>query len=874
MGMRGLTLSEAAERARLVKVRNYAVDLDLTGDETGFGCTTVIRFSCRQPGASTFVEIRPAELRRAVLNGRELDPADLDDSRLPLDDLGADNELRVEAVMPYSRTGQGLHRFTDPADGEIYLTAQCGVDNAQRIFAAFDQPDLKAPIQVTATVPAGWTAVGNGRGRPEPGQPARWRFAATPPISTYLFTLVTGRLHSIVTEHGGVPFALHCRRSLARYLDQEAAELLGVTRACFDRYREIFDEPYPFDSYDQAFVPELDAGAMENPGCVTFRDEFVFQSAVTRAERQTRGMVIAHEMAHMWFGDLVTMSWWDDLWLSESFAEYMGFQVLSEATSFTGTWADFALGRKPRGYDADQRLSTHPVAPDRDEVPDMDAALSNYDDISYAKGASALRQLVAWIGRRAFRTGINAYLTQHRFGNATLSDLLDCLTRASGLDVHEWARHWLRSTGVDTLTVAAVQDRAAETAGHEVGGQLVIEHFGTRPHRLLAGIYDHWADEPGRLGLRASVPVSIDAATQRRVIPLPPGPRPALVLLNDGDLTYAKIRPDPRSWATVTSSLSSIGDPVARAVVWNTARDLVRDGELPALDYLELVARHLPAETDTAIAAHVLDFARAQVTDRYLDPASRRAALALITGACRELLANATHDTATPGPATPDTAARNIAAHDSTDGLALTAVRGLIDSAASPAEVADLRARLGDPGLTAELRWQALLRLTVLGEVGRVEIDQEHDREPSADGQQRAARCRAALPTCPAKQAAWATLFETGHAAGSGQGAGTELPAYLLTATAQGFWQPEQADLLAGYLPRYFPAVIRAADERGAAAARILVRHGFPAHAVDAATLAAGEQCLEHQTLAPGLRRLLADQLDDLRRALCARQVP
>jgi aminopeptidase N len=849
MGMRGLTLSEAAERARLVKVRNYVVDLDLTGDAAGFGATTVIRFSCRQPGASTFVEIRPAELRRAVLNGRELDPADLDGSRLPLDDLSADNELRVEAVMPYSRTGQGMHRFTDPADGEVYLTAQCGVDNAQRIFAAFDQPDLKAAIEVTATVPAGWTAVGNGRGRPEPGHPGRWRFAATPPISTYLFTLVTGRLHSIVTEHGGIPFALHCRRSLARYLDQEAAELLGVTRACFDRYRETFDEPYPFDSYDQAFVPELDAGAMENPGCVTFRDEFMFQSAVTRADRQTRGMIIAHEMAHMWFGDLVTMSWWDDLWLSESFAEYMGFQVLSEATGFTGTWADFALGRKPGGYDADQRLSTHPVAPDRDEVPDMDAALSNYDHISYAKGASALRQLVAWIGRRAFRTGINAYLTQYRFGNATLSDLLDCLTRASGLDVHEWARHWLRSTGVDTLTVAAVQDEAGDAAG-----QLVIEHYGTRPHRLLAGIYDHRPDEPGRLGLRASVPVSIDAGTQRRVIPLPPGPRPALVLLNDGDLTYAKIRPDPRSWATVTSSLSGIGDPVARAVVWNAARDLVRDGELPALDYLQLVARHLPAETDTAIAAHVLDFARAQVTDRYLDPGSRRTGLDLIAGACRELLAHATPD----------------AGH----GLALTALRGLIYSASGPADIADLRTWLGDPGLAPDLRWQALLRLTVLGEVSRAEIDQEHDREPSADGQQRAARCRAALPTCPAKQAAWAALFQTGQVAGHGQAAGTELPAYLLTATAQGFWQPEQAGLLAGYLPRYFPAVIRAADERGAAAARILVRHGFPAYAVDAATLAAGERCLDHGTVAPGLRRLLADQLDDLRRALRARRTP
>jgi aminopeptidase N len=851
-----LTRGEAAARAGLIEVSGYAIDLDLTGGGEAFGSATVIRFSCRQPGAGTFVEIRPAMLRRAMLNGRDLDPAALDGGRLALTDLRADNELRVEADMAYSRASEGLHRFTDPADGEVYLAAHCGVDNAQRVFAAFDQPDLKAPIAVTVAAPPGWTVLANAAGHPEPGRPGRWRFAATPPISTYLFTVVAGRYHAVRAEHRGIPFGLYCRRSLAGYLDRDAAEILAITRACFDRYQQLFDEPYPFDSYDQAFVPELEAGAMENPGCVTFRDDFVFQSAVTRAERQTRGMVIAHEMAHMWFGDLVTMRWWDDVWLSESFAEYMGFQVLSEATGFTGTWTDFALARKPRGYDADQRPTTHPVAPGPAQVPDIHAALSNYDDISYAKGASALRQLVAWLGRPAFLAGINDYLARHRFGNATLSDLLESLSRASGLDVGGWAARWLRTVGMDTLTTVAVRPAA---------GEAVIEHLGTRPHRLTVGVYDYAPGQagqrdapgqPGGLELRASVPVSVDAGARRAVAALPPGPAPALVLLNDGDLSYCKIRLDPRSWATVTAALSGIPDPLARAVVWNAARDLVRDGELAACDYLDLAARHLPAETDTSIVAQVLGFARSPVTDCYLDSPCRAAALALIAGACREIRTRAAQD-----PAAQDQAA----------GLRLAAVRGLIDSASGSADLAALRAWLDGeppadfPDLAPDLRWRILLRLVVVGAASRAGIEQEYERDPGTTGRQWAARCRAALPEPAAKQAAWAAMFETG------QSAAGELSGYLLTATAQGFWHPEQAELLAGYVPRYLPAVLQAAGRRGGAAARLLAQHGFPYYAVDEAAFRVGEECLERGAPAPDLRRLLADQLDDLGRALRVR---
>jgi aminopeptidase N len=776
-----------------------------------------------------------------VLNGRELDPGTLDGNRLPLPGLRDDNELRVEADMAYSRGGAGLHRFTDVADGETYLALHAGLDNAQRAFAAFDQPDLKAAITATVVAPGSWTVLGNSVARlaGPAGLPdrVRWALAATPPISTYLFTLVAGPYHSVRSEHRGIPFGLHSRRSLAGALDRDADEILAITRACFDRYLEIFTEPYPFDSYDQVFVPELEAGAVENPGCITFRDEFLFPSAASYAERQTRGMVIAHEMAHMWFGDLVTMAWWNDVWLSESFATYMGFQVLSEATAFTGAWTDFALGRKPRGYDADQRASTHPVAPGPQEVPDTDAARSAYDDISYAKGASALRQLVAWTGWPAFITGINEYLARHRFASATLDDLLDCLARASGADLREWAARWLRTPGVDTITVQR---------GGPPGGTGHVAHAGSRPHRVWLGVYDQPPGDARELVLRARLPVSVEADAGRVTLPSAAAePPPALLLPNDGDFSYCKVRLDPRSWTALASGLGRLPDPLSRAVAWNAARDLVRDGELPAEQYLELAARHLLAETDTTIAGPVLGFARWTITDRYLLPPRRDTTLAALAGLCRDLL-------------------RRLAGPDA-DGMRLVAGRGLIDSASDPDEVAALRSWLQTgrwpvgPELDSNLRWQIMLRLSVLGAIERAEIEREAGWDTTAAGAQSAARCRAALPQADAKQAAWAQMFSP------------DPSRYLLAGIAEGFWQADQADLVAEYVPRYFTALGDLVARGDPATARVLVQHGFPHHAVAAATLRAGEEGLADAELPASLRRLLADQLDDLRRALQVR---
>ncbi|MEU2430227.1 aminopeptidase N [Streptomyces sp. NPDC007861] len=822
-----LTRDEAQTRAQLLDVHRYSIALDLTTGDDTFDSRTAIRFTARAAG-DTFVELKPATLRSVTLDGQHLDPETLDGNRLALKGLTAgEHELLIDAAMHYSRTCEGMHRFTDPADGETYTYTQLFMEDVQRVFAAFDQPDLKAVFELTVTAPEGWTVLANGiTTRQDDG---RWTAAPTPLISTYLVAVAAGPWHSVRTEHAGLPFGIHCRRSLAPHLDADADEILDVTRQCFDRYHEKFEEPYPFDSYDQAFVPEFNAGAMENPGLVTFRDEYVYRSAVTDTERQTRAMVIAHEMAHMWFGDLVTLRWWDDIWLNESFAEYMGYQTTAEATRFTGTWTDFGIVRKSWGYDADQRPSTHPVAPEA--VPDTASAMLNFDGISYAKGASALRQLVTWLGEKDFLAGINIHFARHRFGNATLADFIDSLAEATDRDVHSWAEAWLRTTGVDTLTPALV-----ETDG---GRRLDIARDGSRPHRVAVGVYDNDPAEPGRLVLRERIETDVPQTAPTLV----PGRRPDLVVLNDGDLTYAKVRLDPASWDTALRSLSGLPDPLTRTVVWNAARDMVRDGELAPTAYLDAARTHLPHESDLAVVQGVLGFAATHIADRYLTAEARPAALALLTDLTRDLIRR-TEDGSAPG-------------------LRLTAVRHFIDAATRPATLLDWLdgdSVPGGPGLDPELRWRILARLAALGATDEAAIAAELDRDPSATGQEGAARCRAALPTAEAKAAAWSRLFDT-----------DDLSNYLFAATAQGFWQPEQADLVCEYVPRFYPAAVALADRRGPAIAEAAGRNAFPVHAVDPEALRLGEDCLRDTEMIPALRRKLADQLDDLRRALSVR---
>ncbi|MET8698003.1 aminopeptidase N [Kitasatospora sp. NPDC004723] len=819
-----LTRAEAVERHQLLDVRTVHVDLDLTRGREVFGSTTVIRFGCTAPGAGTQVDVKPSVLHRVVLNGRELDVAALRAGRFRLTGLAAENELTVEADMAYSHTGEGMHRYTDPADGEDYVYTQSFLDDGPRVFASFDQPDLKARYTVSVTAPQPWTVVGNGVS--DQVAPGRWEFAPTPPISSYLVSVVAGPLHSVRAEHDGIPLGLHCRRSLAAHLDADAPELLEITRQGFDHYHRAFRHRYPFDSYDQCFVPEFNAGAMENPGCVTLRDEYVFRSAVDDTKREERALVVIHEMAHMWFGDLVTMKWWDDLWLNESFAEYMAYSVTAASTRFGAAWTGFAANRKTWGYDADQRPSTHPVAPTT--VEDTAQALQNFDGISYAKGAAALRQLVAWLGEETFLAGVNDHFDAHAFGNATLDDLLRALTAASGRDVHGWADRWLRTTGVDTLRVA--DGRIEHTAADGV----------PRPHQLTVGHYRRTADGTLELADRVPLDLSADGAVPQPVAAA------ELTLLNDTDLSFVKIRLDPDSWRTVRSSLGAVPEELARAVLWSAARDQVRDGELAPGEYLELVADHLPGETSVHLVDAVLSFAHGFVVDCAVPPADRPAALAGLARVCRTLL-------------------RRTEGEPDRTGLRLVAARGVIATAADASQAAELRDWLaagavpGGPALDPDLRWRLLLRLCVLGAAGEPEIAAEFAADPSDTSEEGAARCRAALPDPEAKEAAWQALFHG------------ELSNYLATATADGLWQPEQAELLEELTVRYFKELGPASGRRGPALARVLTRAGFPAFAATDRTARAAEACLADPDLTTATRRGLVDQLDTLRRAVRAR---
>ncbi|MBA2445629.1 MAG: aminopeptidase N, partial [Nocardioidaceae bacterium] len=582
--MRSLTMSEARTRASSIDPTSYEVWLDLTQGDEHFESRSIIEFASRDR-QDTFVDVSPAILRQAHLNGRHVDVASIKDGRLHLTGLQEHNTLVVEASMAYSHDGEGLHRSVDPEDGLTYLYAMSFLPAAPRIFACFDQPDLKAPYRIQVKTPTDWVVLGNARASQT--APGRWELATSEPLATYFTTLVAGPYHSVTAIHDGIAMGLHCRQSLAPHLDKDVEEILTVTRQCFDEYHRLFGIRYPFGDYHQVFVPEFNAGAMENPGCVTFRDDLIFKAQATTALRSGRANVIAHEMAHQWFGNLVTMRWWDDLWLNESFAEYMAYRVATEATAFKDGWAQFALLRKPWGLAADQRSSTHPVA--GNGAPDAAQALSNFDGISYTKGASALRQLNSYLGDEAFLGGVIDYLHRHSHGNASLVDLLDSWQRHSDKDVKAWADVWLRTSGVDTLSVAI----------SPAGEPLIERHNGSphdvsRPHAITVSCYSaDGSSEATPLGLTSRV-------TQ---VGLSSYDGSSLVLPDSGDESWVKVRLDPSMIDLLPRALRSIDEAVSRAVLWGSLREGLRDGELDPQRYLAILAAALHHESDLAIDA-------------------------------------------------------------------------------------------------------------------------------------------------------------------------------------------------------------------------------------------------------------------------------
>ena len=827
-----LTRAEAMERSRLIKVTGYDVDLDLTQGPQRFGSVARITFTSRERGATTFADLTAAEVESIDLNGVPIRPSSVVGRRFALSGLGETNELIVSALFDYSRTGEGLHRFVDPVDGEAYVWSEAVLANANRIFACFDQPDLKAPLRLRVRAAEGWTVLSNGAGTEV--APGRWEFVETPPLATYFMALVAGPYASAYTTHDSIRLGVHCRRSLAPYL--EADELFTHTRESFDFSHRLFGIPYPFGKYDQVFVPEFNEGAMENPGCVTFTDKFLFRSRVTDSSRQSRAETIAHELAHMWFGDLVTMRWWDDLWLNESFAEYMGTLTLAEATRFRTAGTTFCASTKAWGYRQDQLPSTHPIATD---APDTQAARLNFDGISYAKGAGVLKQLVAWVGFEPFLAGLRAYFDEHAFGNTSLGDLLAALERSSGRDLQAWSREWLETAGVNELRPDVAVDSAGRYTSVAVEQSAASEHPTLRSHRIAIGLYDRRGD---RLVRRDRL--EVDVAGARTEVPGLVGVvQPDLLLLNDDDLTWAKVRLDSRSLRTTLDGwLCRIDESLPRALLWAATWDMVRDAEITAGDYLALLFESIAPEQEITLVQDILQRAR-QAIDVFGRPDAREQRLAELAHRCHELLSEA----------------------DPGGDLQLAYARAYAVAVAEPADVSRVQGWLDSRdvpeglAIDTEFRWLVVRRLAVIGAIGEPEIAAEYERDRTSSGAEWATTARASLPTAEAKEAAWQATVGSADAS-------TE----TVRATARGFWQPAQVDITAPFVARYFDALPGTWESRTPVVAETITELLFPSYAISADTIALADAALASDGPA-GMRRLLLEGGADLERALRAR---
>ncbi len=829
-----LTRAEARLRSELIRDVSYDVHLDLTADEETFPTRTVIRFATTGATDATFLDLTVRSVDRLVVNGREIDPDPaFEGTRLTLSGLGGDNEVVVEATGEYERQGVGLHRFVDPEDGAVYLHTQFEPFDAHRVFACFDQPDLKAPVQLTVDAPEAWTLVSNTEVAGRDGR--RWIFERTPPLSTYLIALVAGPLVSEHDRHGEVPLGFYCRESMARHLEHE--ELFDLTRRGLDFFTEAFDQPYPFVKYDQLYVPEFVFGAMENPGCVTFSEGYLFRGKVTEAERESRANTLLHELAHMWFGDLVTMRWWDDLWLNESFATFMATLACERATRFTNAWVTFSNEEKAWARRQDQLPTTHPISTD---ASDLHTVLQNFDGITYAKGASVLRQLVAWVGEEAFLEGVRRYFRRFAWGNAELADLLAELEDTSGRDLDPWSSLWLETAGMNTLapSVEVDGDRYEQL---DVVQRATERHPTLRPHRLAVGLFDLDGEK-----LRRRRSVELDVTGERTgVDELVGEPVADLVLVNDRDLAFAKVAFDERSLTTIERGLAGLDDALARTLCWSGAWEMVRDAQLPGRRFVSLVRGNVDGEDDVGVLQTLLGRARA-AAELYGDPSNTRHLLAALADDARGYLGSAT-----AGGDQQLAWARHWIAAATTDEQ-LTEVRRLLDG------------ELGFDGLAVdtELRWHIVRALASAGAVDDDVIAAEHERDPSDMGQRHAEGARAARPTAEAKRQAWERIVED-----------RDISHSLMKSLMRGFVQRGQEDLLRPYVPRYFEVLDRIWDERTLEVAMDFTEFMYPVPVVDPEVVQRTDAITSRESTRAPMRRTLLEQRDTVVRALAARQL-
>jgi aminopeptidase N len=837
-----LTRDEARHRAQLIRVESYQVELDVTGPQPTFGSVSTVRFDCIRPGAATFLELTAASVTEIILNGQTVQLDAFDGNRITLTGLTERNELRVVAQCAYSRTGEGLHSFTDPADQRSYLYTDLETFDAHRVYACFDQPDLKATFEFTVIAKDGWKVISNlAPDAAEPAGPAseRWHFPPTPVLSTYITAIAAGPYFEVTSQHDGIPLGVYCRQSLASCLDPE--EIFEITRQGFDYFHAAFGVRYPFGKYDQLFVPEYKSGAMENAGCVTFHEGYIFRSRVTDAERERRAETILHEMAHMWFGDLVTMKWWDDLWLNESFATWAEMVSSVEATRWTDGWTSFAERYKAWAYRQDQLPSTHPIAAD---IPDIEAVEVNFDGITYAKGASVLKQLVAYVGRDNFLAGVRDYFGKHAWGNATLGDLLGSLEQESGRDLTSWSKSWLQTAGVNTLRASYELDGDGRFAAFRVLQEAPADHPELRPHRIAIGLYERTDAGQSQPALIRAHQVELDIAGAVTEVPELAGlRRPDLVLVNDDDLSYAKIRLDEHSLRTVTASIGDLRDSLAAALCWAAAWDMTRDAELRTRDFLTLVRSGAPSITNVSVLERVLAHASAAIR-RYGDPAWRADGMAQLEAVLTDWLL-----AADPGSDRQLAYARALAGVAGS-AASLDLLAGLLDGSASVEGLA----------VDTELRWLLLHRLVSRRAAGPDQVEAELDRDRTDAGERHAQLCLAAIPTAEAKAAAWTKVTD-----GS-------LPSATFKAVLRGFQDPDQDALLLPYASKYYDALAGLWKGGASDLAQFFAEVGYPESVISQQAIHATDAYIARANPAPALRRLLMERRDDVARALRCRE--
>ena len=832
---------EAAERSAILRVESYQIDLDLTTGAENFRAITTINFTGLKPGSTTYIDCVGSKVISAKLNGAEFDPK-FDGETIYLPAIAAQNILEIEHDGIYSNSGEGLHRFVDPADGEVYLYTQFETGDARRMYACFDQPDQKAKFTISTITPKHWEVISNygiASTRELDGDRKFTQFAQSQVIASYVTAIVAGAYMSVHDEYKGekkIPLGIYARKSFFKYVDAE--NIFEVTKQGFAYFEKTFGLAYPFGKYDQIAVAEYNWGAMENVGCVTFHEDvLIFRSKVTERNYVSRATTIHHEMAHMWFGDLVTMKWWDDLWLNESFAEWASYQSVSESTKYTQAWTEFNSLRKNWAYRVDQLSTTHPIAT---EMADLDAVRTNFDGISYAKGASVLQQLVAHVGRDNFIQGLRAYFAEHAFGNTTLKDLIDQLESASGRDLTPWVSTWLRTAGVNTLRPMIALDGPLykSISIQQEAPTIPVGSKELRPHRLHVGLFDISGE---KLSRRTSV--ELDIAGELTEVTALAGQKIAdLVLINDKDQTYAKLRFDDRSIATMKSHLGKLDDSLARGLIWASLWDSCRDGELSTTDYIAIALNALATESDISIVSATLGQIDTALW-AYANPAKREALRLQVAVAVENLL-----DSAAAGSDHQMAFARAFA------GFAVTTpqlerIKTILDG--------DIKGLVID----ADIRWSLFINGVKRGIFGPVDIEAESAKDKTAHGKQYTAQAYAALPTAAAKESAFQSIITDNLS--------NTIHAY----TCRGFNESLHSELLADFVDPYFDAILKVWESKGYEIAESTTTMLFPSWVISDETMRKAQNWLDKtgKDASHALRRAVTEGRDAMARALKAR---